>query len=113
MLELIVGSVIALLGIGLGQFNAWNERKRSQAFAERERAEAQAFVERERAAAQAFAERESAAAQAFAEREGRKAFLAGVIMDTSIPRENRVPFYEEYISLGGNGPVLKLWASGK
>jgi hypothetical protein len=36
-----------------------------------------------------------------------------VIMDTSIPRENRVPFYEEYISLGGNGPVLKLWASGK
>jgi hypothetical protein len=76
MLELIAGSVIALLGIGLGQFNAWNERKRSQ-------------------------------------RENRKAFLAGVIMDTSIPRENRVPFYEEYISLGGNGPVLKLWASGK
>jgi hypothetical protein len=102
MLELIVGSVIALLGIGLGQFNVWNERKRSQA-----------FVERERAAAQAFAERESAAAHAFAEREGRKSFLAGVIMDTSIPRENRVPFYEEYISLGGNGPVLKLWASGK
>jgi hypothetical protein len=91
MEEFIAGSVIALLGIGLGQFNAWNERKRSQAFAERERA----------------------AAQAFAEREGRKAFLAGVIMDTSIPRENRVPFYEEYISLGGNGPVLKLWASGK
>jgi hypothetical protein len=91
MLELIVGSVIALLGIGLGQFNVWNERKRSQA----------------------FAEREYAAARAFAEREGRKAFLAGVIMDTSIPRENRVPFYEEYISLGGNGPVLKLWASGK
>jgi hypothetical protein len=76
MVELIVGSVIALLGIGLGQFNAWNERKRSQ-------------------------------------KESRKAFLAGVIMDTSIPRENRVPFYEEYISLGGNGPVLKLWASGK
>jgi hypothetical protein len=91
MVELIVGSVIALLGIGLGQFNAWNERKRSQAFAERERA----------------------AAQAFAEKESRKAFLAGVIMDTSIPRENRVPFYEEYISLGGNGPVLKLWAAGK
>jgi hypothetical protein len=80
MLELVVGSVIALLGIGLGQFNVWNERKRSQAFVERE---------------------------------GRKAFLAGVIMDTSIPRENRVPFYEEYISLGGNGPVLKLWAAGK
>jgi hypothetical protein len=91
MVELIVGSVIALLGIGLGQFNAWNERKRSQVFAERERA----------------------ATQAFAEREGRKAFLAGVIMDTSIPRENRVPFYEEYISLGGTGPVLKLWAAGK
>ncbi|MDR1469482.1 MAG: hypothetical protein LBT00_09330 [Spirochaetaceae bacterium] len=80
MLELVVGSVIALLGIGLGQFNVWNERKRSQAFVERE---------------------------------SRKAFLAGVIMDTSIPRENRVPFYEEYISLGGNGPVLKLWAAGK
>jgi hypothetical protein len=91
MEELIVGSVIALLGIGFGQFNVWNERKRSQAFAERERA----------------------AMQAFAEREGRKAFLAGVIMDTSIPRENRIPFYEEYISLGGNGPVLKLWATGK
>jgi hypothetical protein len=91
MMELIVGSVIALLGIGLGQFNVWNERKRSQA----------------------FAEREHAAAQAFAEREGRKAFLAGVVMDTSIPRENRIPFYEEYISLGGNGPVLKLWAAGK
>jgi regulator of protease activity HflC (stomatin/prohibitin superfamily) len=102
MEEFIVGSVIALLGLGLGQFNAWNERKRAEAFAERERT-----------AVEAFAERERAAAQAFAEREGRKAFLAGVIMDTSIPRENRVPFYEEYISLGGNGPVLKLWASGK
>jgi hypothetical protein len=102
MEELIIGSVIALLGIGLGQFNVWNEQKRSQAFAERERV-----------AVEAFAERERAAAQAFAEREGRKAFLAGVVMDTSIPRENRVPFYEEYISLGGNGPVLKLWATGK
>jgi hypothetical protein len=80
MVELIVGSVIALLGLGLGQFNVWNERKQLQAFAERE---------------------------------SRKAFLAGVIMDTSIPRENRTPFYEEYISLGGNGPVLKLWAAGK
>jgi regulator of protease activity HflC (stomatin/prohibitin superfamily) len=113
MLDLIVGSVIALLGIGLGQFNVLSERKRSQALAEQERAAARALVEQEYAAARAFVEQEHAAARAFAEREGRKAFLAGVIMDTSIPRENRVPFYEEYISLGGNGPVLKLWASGK
>ena len=41
----------------------------------------------------------------------RLLFLSSVIFDTSIPRESRQPFYDEYIAKQGNGPVIKFWLS--
>jgi hypothetical protein len=43
------------------------------------------------------------------ERLERLAFLADRIFDISIPRELRLPFYEEYISMKGNGTAVKFW----
>jgi hypothetical protein len=39
----------------------------------------------------------------------RMAFLTDRIFDTSIPRELRLPFYEEYISMKGNGTAVRFW----
>ncbi|MDR0443916.1 MAG: hypothetical protein LBH44_10960 [Treponema sp.] len=36
-------------------------------------------------------------------------FLAQIIIDKTIPRESRQPFYDEYIALGGNGTFIKFW----
>jgi hypothetical protein len=43
------------------------------------------------------------------ERLERLAFLADRIFDLSIPRELRLPFYEEYISMKGNGTAVRFW----
>jgi hypothetical protein len=40
-------------------------------------------------------------------------FLAQVIIDETIPRESRQPFYDEYIRLGGNGTFIKFWLREK
>jgi hypothetical protein len=42
-------------------------------------------------------------------RNDRMTFLADRIFDTTIPRELRLPFYEEYISRKGNGTAVKFW----
>ena len=42
-------------------------------------------------------------------RTDRLMFLADRIFDSSIPRELRQPFYEEYISMKGNGTAVKFW----
>jgi len=42
-------------------------------------------------------------------RSDRMAFLSDRIFDVSIPRELRQPFYEEYISMKGNGTAVKFW----
>jgi hypothetical protein len=42
-------------------------------------------------------------------RNNRLMFLADRIFDSSIPKELRLPFYEEYISMGGNGTAVKFW----
>jgi len=39
----------------------------------------------------------------------RLMFLADRIFDPTIPRELRLPFYEEYLSIGGNGTAVKFW----
>jgi len=43
------------------------------------------------------------------EQKDRLAFLSSVIFDTTIPRESRQPFYDEYITKHGNGPVVRFW----
>jgi len=42
-------------------------------------------------------------------RNNRLTFLSDRIFDSSIPRELRMPFYEEYLSMGGNGTAVKFW----
>jgi hypothetical protein len=42
-------------------------------------------------------------------RSDRMAFLSDRIFDISIPRNLRQPFYEEYISMKGNGTSVKFW----
>jgi hypothetical protein len=42
-------------------------------------------------------------------RSDRMAFLSDRIFDVSIPRNLRQPFYEEYISMKGNGTAVKFW----
>jgi len=42
-------------------------------------------------------------------RSARLEFLANVIIDTSIPRKARQPFYDEYVAMKGNGTVVKFW----
>ena len=42
-------------------------------------------------------------------RNDRLMFLADRIFDSSIPRDLRQPFYEEYISMSGNGTAVKFW----
>jgi hypothetical protein len=42
-------------------------------------------------------------------RSDRMAFLSDRIFDMSIPRNLRQPFYEEYISMKGNGTAVKFW----
>ena len=42
-------------------------------------------------------------------RSDRMAFLADRIFDISIPRDLRLPFYEEYISMKGNGTAVRFW----
>jgi len=39
----------------------------------------------------------------------RLMFLADRIFDPTIPRELRLPFYEEYIKMNGNGTAVKFW----
>ena len=43
------------------------------------------------------------------EKTNRLMFLADRIFDPTIPRELRLPFYEEYLSMGGNGTAVKFW----
>ncbi|GBU28176.1 hypothetical protein R84B8_01734 [Treponema sp. R8-4-B8] len=42
-------------------------------------------------------------------RNDRLNFLSNVIFDTTIDRESRQPFYDEYIAKKGNGTVVKFW----
>jgi hypothetical protein len=42
-------------------------------------------------------------------RNERMTFLADRIFDVTIPRELRLPFYEEYISKKSNGTAVKFW----
>jgi len=42
-------------------------------------------------------------------RKDRLMFLSDRIFDSSIPRDLRQPFYEEYISMKGNGTAVKFW----
>ena len=42
-------------------------------------------------------------------RNDRLTFLADRIFDPYIPKEFKLPFYEEYISMKGNGTAVRFW----
>jgi len=42
-------------------------------------------------------------------RTNRLIFLSDRIFDITIPRELRLPFYEEYLQMKGNGTAVKFW----
>ena len=42
-------------------------------------------------------------------RNNRLMFLADRIFDSSIPKEFKLPFYKEYISMKGNGTAIRFW----
>jgi hypothetical protein len=46
-------------------------------------------------------------------KQSRLDFLIKRIIDEDIPRDSRKIFYEEYVSLGGNGSVNKFWLRGE
>jgi hypothetical protein len=56
-----------------------------------------------------FATKRQAQEQERQKRNDRLMFLADRIFDSSIPKELRLPFYEEYISMGGNGTAVRFW----
>jgi hypothetical protein len=93
-----ITGVIALMATIVIQFryeklSVEQERKNERMIAEQERKNDERIAEQERKSA---------------ERE-RLLFLSNVIFDSSIPRESRQPFYDEYIGKGGNGTVIKFW----
>jgi hypothetical protein len=78
------------------------ERAEEKEMLAKERAEEKEMLAKERAEERQLHAQEKA-------RNDRLMFLADRIFDSSIPRELRQPFYEEYISMKGNGTAVRFW----
>jgi len=93
----IIGTITGVLGLALAVFIAVMQAKEQKMHAQ-EKAE-----EQERHAQELEIQKQEKA------RSDRLMFLADRIFDSSIPRELRQPFYEEYISMKGNGTAVRFW----
>jgi hypothetical protein len=93
----LIGTIIGALGFALAVFIAVMQAKEQKMHAQ-EKAE-----EKERHAQELEIQKQEKA------RSDRLMFLADRIFDSSIPRELRQPFYEEYISMKGNGTAVRFW----
>jgi len=82
----IIGTITGVLGLALAVFIAIMQAKEQKRHAQELERQAQ-----EKA------------------RSDRLMFLTDRIFDSSIPRELRQPFYEEYISMKGNGTAVRFW----
>ena len=92
-MESTIGTIIGVLGFALAAFVAVRQvqaEKRNEKEQEMQKQE----MERQK--------KEMA-------KTNRLMFLADRIFDPTIPRELRLPFYEEYLSMGGNGTAVKFW----
>jgi len=126
----IIGTIIGALGFALAMFVAIiqvkEQKRNAQERAEEKERHAQERAEEKERHAQERAEEKERHAQERAEekemhaqelemqkqekaRSDRLMFLADRIFDSSIPRELRQPFYEEYISMKGNGTAVRFW----
>ena len=111
----LIGTIIGALGFVLAIFVAVMQVKEQKRNAQ-ERAEEKELHAQERAEEKELhaQERELHAQEREMQkkeqaRTNRLTFLADRIFDSSIPRELRQPFYEEYISMKGNGIAVKFW----
>jgi len=86
----IVGTITGVLGLTFTVIS--NKRNAQEKVEERERHAQEMEIQKQEMA-----------------RNNRLMFLADRIFDSSIPRELRQPFYEEYISMKGNGTAVRFW----
>jgi len=93
----IIGTITGVLGLFVAVFIALRQVQSEKTQA-KERAE-----EKELHAKELEIQKQEKA------RSDRLMFLADRIFDSSIPRELRQPFYEEYISMKGNGTAVRFW----
>ncbi|MDR2575461.1 MAG: hypothetical protein LBC52_03360 [Treponema sp.] len=89
----IIGTITGVLGLALAVFIAIMQTKEQKMHAQ----------EKEMYAKELEIQKQEKA------RNDRLMFLADRIFDSSIPRELRQPFYEEYISMKGNGTAVRFW----
>jgi len=132
-MESTIGTIIGVLGFALAVFIAVRqvqaEKRNAQERAEEKERNAQERAEEKERHAQERAEEKEMHAKQLemqkqelewqrqemerqkkeTERTNRLIFLADRIFDPTIPRELRLPFYEEYLSMGGNGTAVKFW----
>jgi len=119
----IIGTITGVSGLFLAVIST---KRHAQELAEEKERHAQERAEEKERHAQERAEEKELHAQERAEekelhaqeletqkqemaRTNRLMFLADRIFDPTIPRELRLPFYEEYLSMGGNGTAVKFW----
>jgi len=86
----IIGTITGVLGLTFTVIS--NKRNAQEKVEERERHARELEIEKQEKA-----------------RSDRLIFLADRIFDSTIPRELRLPFYEEYISMKGNGTAVRFW----
>jgi len=89
----IIGTIIGALGFALAVFVAVMQAKEQKRHAQELEWQKQELEMQKQEKA----------------RSDRLTFLADRIFDSSIPRELRQPFYEEYISMKGNGTAVRFW----
>jgi len=104
----LIGTIIGALGFALAVFIAVMQAKEQKRNAQ-ERAEEKERHAQERAEEKAMHAQELEMQKQEKARSDRLMFLADRIFDSSIPRELRQPFYEEYISMKGNGTAVRFW----
>ncbi|MDR0474719.1 MAG: hypothetical protein LBH43_13735 [Treponema sp.] len=107
-----IGAITGVLGLLVSVLLVRWQAKMHAKEIEMERAEREkerALLEAEKEKERAFFEERLKMEQARNERSERLAFLADRILDISIPRDLRLPFYEEYISMKGNGTAVRFW----
>ena len=93
----LIGTIIGALGLALAMFVAVIQVKEQKRNAQ-ERAE-----EKEMHAQELEMQKQEKA------RSDRLMFLTDRIFDPYIPKEFKLPFYKEYISMKGNGTAVRFW----
>jgi mannitol-specific phosphotransferase system IIBC component len=104
----LIGTIIGALGFALAVFIAVMQAKEQKMHAQ-ERAEEKEMHAKELAEEREMHAKELEMQKQEQARNNRLMFLADRIFDSSIPRELRQPFYEEYISMKGNGTAVRFW----